>query len=94
MRIAHNLAVDVLRGAKPPTTALAEELPALTTVTDQTRLKLSGPLLVGTSLEAVRWWCADELAGRDSDTDYAFRSVFAEIARSELPAGFARRVVA
>ena len=45
-------------------------------------------------MEAVRRWCAHELAGRDSDADHAFRSVFAEVARPELPAGFARRVVA
>ena len=45
-------------------------------------------------MEAVRLWCAHELAGRDSDADHTFRSVFAEVARPELPAGFARRVVA
>ncbi|MEE8128904.1 MAG: hypothetical protein V3T48_01340 [Vicinamibacterales bacterium] len=45
-------------------------------------------------MEAVRLWCAHELAGRDSDADHTFRSVFAEVGRPELPAGFTRRVVA
>ena len=44
-------------------------------------------------MEAVRRWCAHELAGRDSDADHAFRSICAEIARPEVPAGFTGRVL-